>query len=146
MLWAQAPKCGSRSVYPSRRRLRGSLPVVWHDRTRKGQRRSCAAYGAVGADGTRRAITLTSRAGCLYSRVGEKRSSRKLGIALAYRGVGPVEWGMYHWTGSSVLVMVLDTARLPVLEILRNKRPRNKLFLLILFANHQHWAVGMANH
>jgi hypothetical protein len=40
----------------------------------------------------------------------------------------------------------LDTARLPGLEILRNKRPRNKLFLLILFAHHQHWAVGMPNH
>ena len=57
MLWAQAPKCGSCSIYPSRGWLRGSLPVVWHDRTRKEQWRSCTT-GAVGADGTRRGVIL----------------------------------------------------------------------------------------
>jgi hypothetical protein len=54
MLRAQAPKRGSHSVYPSRRWLRGSLPVVRDDRTGKGQRRRCAAC-AVGARGTQRA-------------------------------------------------------------------------------------------
>ena len=66
MLRAQASKRGSRSVYPSRRRLRGSLPVVRDDRTPKGQRRRCAAC-AVGADRTRRAITLTRGASCLWN-------------------------------------------------------------------------------
>jgi hypothetical protein len=32
----QAPKRGSCSVYPSGRRLRGSVPVVRDERTRKG--------------------------------------------------------------------------------------------------------------
>src|ERR687893_505858 len=48
VLRAQAPKRGFRCVYASRRRLRGSLPVVREDRTRKGQRRRCAAC-AVGS-------------------------------------------------------------------------------------------------
>jgi hypothetical protein len=62
-----APKRGSYSVYPSRRRLRGSLPVVRHDRTSKWQRRSCARR-AVGADGKRREIALRRKAvGCPYS-------------------------------------------------------------------------------
>ena len=47
----QAPERGSHSLHPSRGRLRGSMPVVWYDRTRKGQWRS-RATGAVGADGT----------------------------------------------------------------------------------------------
>jgi hypothetical protein len=62
----QAPKRGSRGVYASRRWVCGALPVVRDDRTRKGQRRRCAAC-AVGADGRRRAITLNPRgAGCLF--------------------------------------------------------------------------------
>src|SRR5918998_5758397 len=61
----QAPERDSRRVYASRRRLRGSLPDVRDDRIRKGQRRRCAACDAVGADGARRAVTLTIRGvGC----------------------------------------------------------------------------------
>ena len=62
---AQAPKRGSRGVYASRRWLCGALPVVRDDRTPKGQRRRCAAC-AVGADGRRRATTLTRGASCLF--------------------------------------------------------------------------------
>ena len=57
----QASKRGTRRVCPSRRRLRGSLPVVRHDRTSKWQRRSCARR-AVGADGKRREIALRRKA------------------------------------------------------------------------------------
>ena len=39
-MWAQASERGSYSVYPNRRRLRGSMPVVRHDRICKGRRRN----------------------------------------------------------------------------------------------------------
>jgi hypothetical protein len=72
---AQASKHSSCSVYPSRRRLRGSLPVVRDDRSRKGLRRRCAAC-TVGTERTRRAITLTRGTGCLSTHsAAEKRSS-----------------------------------------------------------------------
>src|SRR5215212_10099436 len=57
----QAPKRGTRSVYASRRRLRRSVPIVRDERTPKGQRRRCAACGAVRAYDARRGITLTRR-------------------------------------------------------------------------------------
>src|SRR4028119_187089 len=79
MLWAQAPKRGSRGVYASRRWVCGAPPVVRDDRTRKGQRRRCAA-GAVGGEGRRGAMSPTRG-------VGGGADGRRRAIALT-RGAG----------------------------------------------------------
>jgi hypothetical protein len=55
---AQASERGSYSVYPSRRRLRGSMPIVRHYRPCKGQR-SIGERCAVKADGKGRGIALS---------------------------------------------------------------------------------------
>ena len=63
---AQASKRGTHSVYASRRRLRESVPIVWHDRTCKG-RRGSRARCAIGSNGKRRTIALNRGRVCRYS-------------------------------------------------------------------------------
>jgi hypothetical protein len=92
---AQAPKRGTRSFYASRRRLRGSLPVVRDDGPVRGNGED-ARRVAVGADGTRRGINLTGGAGCLYSSSGleEVFSETKLPVLpIRFRAF----WGGSVW-------------------------------------------------